>query len=97
MTQNEQEKILPEVEAQKRTRKIGALEKERARLARLAQEKADEECKRKEEAAQAQIKLEKLRTKGPCPAGYSWRKVGDYYRCEGGGHRFHKSDPWFDQ
>lgn len=37
--------------------------------------------------------LERLRTMGPCPAGYSWFRSGNGWRCGGGSHFVYDDDP----
>ena len=37
--------------------------------------------------------MERLRTMGPCPAGYSWFRQGNGWRCAGGQHFVYDDDP----
>jgi len=51
---------------------------------RMSQERTEEEA-RIEAEKQAKIQ-EQIRHICPCPVGFSWFKVGDGWRCEGGSH-----------
>ena len=37
--------------------------------------------------------MERLRTMGPCPAGFSWFRSGNGWRCGGGSHFVYDDDP----
>jgi len=37
--------------------------------------------------------LERLRTQGPCPAGFAWFRSGNGWRCGGGSHFVFDDDP----
>lgn len=63
-------------------------EERREELRRLE----EEERKQKEE--EYKKKQEQLRTRGPCPMGYSWHRCGGRWRCAGGSH--YVADSHFD-
>ena len=42
--------------------------------------------------AEAKI-MERLRTMGPCPQGFSWFRSGNGWRCGGGSHFVYDDDP----
>ena len=37
--------------------------------------------------------MERLRTMGPCPAGFAWFRSGNGWRCGGGSHFVYDDDP----
>ena len=37
--------------------------------------------------------LDRLRTMGPCPAGFAWFRQGNGWRCGGGSHFVYDDDP----
>jgi len=55
-------------------------------------EELEDGDKEKEQDRDAQI-MERLRTMGPCPAGYSWFRQGNGWRCGGGSHFVYDDDP----
>ena len=40
--------------------------------------------------------LERLRSMGPCPAGFHWFRQGNGWRCGGGQHFVYDDDPFLD-
>ena len=67
-----------------------AIEYERERR-ELLEELDDEE---KEEALNDEARiLDRLRTMGPCPAGFAWHRSGNGWRCGGGSHFVYDDDP----
>lgn len=60
-----------------------AVRQEEERLAELARLAKEE--RQREEAAEA-ARQAKLRTMGPCPAGFAWHREGQGWRCNGGSH-----------
>ena len=54
------------------------------RIERLKREQREEELR--QELLKHQAMQEKIRKLCPCPAGYSWSKVGGGWRCHGGSH-----------
>ena len=60
------------------------------RRAKLAEREGGEE--EGEEDKDAAI-LERLRTMGPCPQGFSWFRQGNGWRCCGGSHFVYDDDP----
>jgi len=59
---------------------------EKERLQHLANELQQEKERRLREERERQQLNERLRRAGNCPNGYSWRREGNGYRCEGGAH-----------
>ena len=49
---------------------------------------------RREEALNDEARImERLRTMGPCPAGFAWFRSGNGWRCGGGSHFVYDDDP----
>ena len=46
-----------------------------------------------EDALDEAFIMERLRTMGPCPAGFSWFRSGNGWRCGGGSHFVYDDDP----
>jgi hypothetical protein len=59
---------------------------EKKHLQHIANQLQQEKERRLREERERQQKNERLRTAGNCPNGYSWRREGNGYRCEGGAH-----------
>jgi len=52
----------------------------------------EDEDREEEEGKEAKI-MERLRTMGPCPAGFAWFRQGNGWRCGGGSHFVYDDDP----
>jgi len=52
-----------------------------------------EEDEREEAEDEEAFLLERLRTMGPCPAGFAWFRTGNGWRCGGGSHFVYDDDP----
>ena len=52
-----------------------------------------DEGKRREEEEDEAFIMERLRTMGPCPQGFSWFRQGNGWRCAGGLHFVYDDDP----
>lgn len=78
LEREEQERALREAEEAERRRKHEA-ELKRKRLEEERQRRLEEERKRVET-------MKRLQTIMPCPAGFSWYKMGGGWRCGGGTH-----------
>lgn len=59
---------------------------EKKRLQDIANHLQQKKERRLREERDRQQLNERLRTAGNCPNGYSWRREGNGYRCEGGAH-----------
>ena len=55
-------------------------------------EQLDDEEKEKEERDEQRI-MDRLRSMGPCPQGFSWFRQGNGWRCGGGSHFVYDDDP----
>ena len=66
-------------EAEKAERERGAREAEQAERERELDEEA--------------FIMDRLRTMGPCPQGFSWFRSGNGWRCGGGSHFVYDDDP----
>ena len=62
-------------------------EERKEQLAELGEEEEEEELDR-----EAWI-LDRLRSMGPCPAGFAWFRQGNGWRCGGGSHFVYDDDP----
>ena len=80
-------------EALKRRAKPMLAAVEAAIAYRAEREEAEgDESGEEEEDAEARI-MDRLRTMGPCPAGFAWFRQGNGWRCGGGSHFVYDDDP----
>ena len=63
----------------------------RAERRRKLEELGDDE--RDDAEDEEALILERLRTMGPCPAGFTWFRSGNGWRCGGGSHFVYDDDP----
>jgi len=62
-------------------------------IARKKELEEMEEDERKEAEDEEAFIMERLRTMGPCPAGFQWFRIGNGWRCGGGSHFVYDDDP----
>jgi hypothetical protein len=65
---------------------LAAEERMQRQLQQAAQRNQQHQETMRRQSIEKQQLNERLRTVGKCPQGYSWRREGNGYRCEGGHH-----------